>query len=437
MLSIRNFSSEILVVSSDTPQFFWLTINDGPPERLECRVSFANLSTSFHAVRFFDPALADGDQVRLRPDAPLEAQQTPVTLVFRSSHNDAALTSSAVMTLPDWAVDHVDIEGSVATMRGWILPSSSHTQINVTANGRIANFGRLSETTRDDLQNVFGHFSPFTAPLDFVAHAHVDLGSEFLRLSLTENGQASGMRSIYFPVKASRHPVPEGNRILRVYGVDRPKAFLIAGATSYQRITQLVERYYPLRSTRKLRILDWGCGCAGVGRYFLNDSAYEYRGIDIDVDNVEYCKSTVCADEGIFGSCDLMPPTRFADASFDIIFGISVVTHLSEETQFAWLSELRRLIRPHGILILTVLGLQAAAKAKILSETSIRKDGFLFTSGPSPIGDVIGSQDYYGTTLHMPDYVFSKWQGAFEIIEYLASGWSHQDVVVLRPRETS
>jgi len=50
------------------------------------------------------------------------------------------------------------------------------------------------------------------------------------------------------------------------------------------------------------------------------------------------------------------PPLPFPDNSFDLIYAVSVFTHLSEEHQRTWLPELRRVLRPGGRLLLVDIG---------------------------------------------------------------------------------
>ena len=53
---------------------------------------------------------------------------------------------------------------------------------------------------------------------------------------------------------------------------------------------------------------------------------------------------------------DGLPPLPFDDARFDLVLGYSVFTHLNVQYQDAWLGELRRLVRPGGILLLSISG---------------------------------------------------------------------------------
>jgi ubiquinone/menaquinone biosynthesis C-methylase UbiE len=49
-----------------------------------------------------------------------------------------------------------------------------------------------------------------------------------------------------------------------------------------------------------------------------------------------------------------MPPLEYEDSKFDLIYSMSVFTHLDEYRQFQWLIELKRVLREDGILIITV-----------------------------------------------------------------------------------
>jgi len=50
------------------------------------------------------------------------------------------------------------------------------------------------------------------------------------------------------------------------------------------------------------------------------------------------------------------PPLAFADATFDLVYAISVFTHLPETLQWPWIVELHRVIEPGGVLLLTLSG---------------------------------------------------------------------------------
>lgn len=53
---------------------------------------------------------------------------------------------------------------------------------------------------------------------------------------------------------------------------------------------------------------------------------------------------------------ELAPPTPYVSESFDLVYALSVFSDLDEHLQRDWLAEFRRLLRPGGLLVLSVLG---------------------------------------------------------------------------------
>jgi SAM-dependent methyltransferase len=54
---------------------------------------------------------------------------------------------------------------------------------------------------------------------------------------------------------------------------------------------------------------------------------------------------------------DLEPPLPFAKGNdFDLIISLSVFTHIPLEQQIVWLQEMKRVLKPNGFLLCTVVG---------------------------------------------------------------------------------
>ena len=60
--------------------------------------------------------------------------------------------------------------------------------------------------------------------------------------------------------------------------------------------------------------------------------------------------------------CKIDPPLPLEYASFDLIWAISVFTHLTDNS-IPWLLELHRLLKPDGMLIATYMGPRQSAVA--------------------------------------------------------------------------
>ena len=95
-------------------------------------------------------------------------------------------------------------------------------------------------------------------------------------------------------------------------------------------------------------MLDFGCGCARVLRAVRQQSKAKLHGTDIDAEAIEWCRANY-STMAKFGINQAMPPLEYGDAMFDLVFSVSIFTHLPEDMQFAWLKELQRVTMPGGI----------------------------------------------------------------------------------------
>lgn len=101
-------------------------------------------------------------------------------------------------------------------------------------------------------------------------------------------------------------------------------------------------------------ILDFGCGCGRVARHWADLEGPRVHGCDYNEQLLAWCGGSLpfvrTARNG------LEPPAPYAAGSFDLIYALSVLSHLDESLQHRWISEFRRLLRPGGLLIVSVLG---------------------------------------------------------------------------------
>lgn len=108
------------------------------------------------------------------------------------------------------------------------------------------------------------------------------------------------------------------------------------------------------------RVLDFGCGCGRTLMWLIPDyPEAQFYGVDIDQEAVRWCSSHFSSSRFHTGSA--LPPLPYPDKHFRVIYCLSVFTHLNEPMQDAWLCELRRILQPGGLLIVTVHGHNAAS----------------------------------------------------------------------------
>jgi SAM-dependent methyltransferase len=103
------------------------------------------------------------------------------------------------------------------------------------------------------------------------------------------------------------------------------------------------------------RVMDFGCGAGRTLKHFLPDAERnEFWGVDIDHASIELLRETVSPPLRVLRS-QYMPPLELESASFDLVWSISVFTHLTDNS-LPWLRELHRLLKPDGLLIATYMG---------------------------------------------------------------------------------
>jgi SAM-dependent methyltransferase len=101
-------------------------------------------------------------------------------------------------------------------------------------------------------------------------------------------------------------------------------------------------------------IMDFGCGCGRIVRWFADLSQTQVDGCDYNHDLIEWCNENLPFMNA--RETALAPPLPYPDQSFDLIYAFSVFTHLSVELADLWMEELHRVTKPDGLLWFTIHG---------------------------------------------------------------------------------
>jgi SAM-dependent methyltransferase len=160
-------------------------------------------------------------------------------------------------------------------------------------------------------------------------------------------------------------PVPPPRLRVRVAGTADLDWFLRSGRLAEQSIRAALERHQT-RIEELESVLDFGCGCGRVVRRWHGLGGI--HGSDTSGDAIDWCRRNLSFAR--FETNALEPPLAFAAASFDLVYALSVFTHLTVELQRAWLTELARVLRPDGLLLLTTHG--AAYEERLSPEERTR-----------------------------------------------------------------
>ena len=172
-------------------------------------------------------------------------------------------------------------------------------------------------------------------------------------------------------------------------------------------------------------ILDFGCGCGRVLRFWKGLIHAKVYGTDYNPSLIRWCKENLPFAEVSVN--DMYSRTGYADNYFDIVYTISVFTHLSREMQSCCLDELIRITKPGGYIIITVHG---ASRTSVLSNEELDR----FRNGKL----VVRGEKYSGTNIcgtYHPRHCLEKLaDGKLIEIDYSAQGATDadQDVYLFR-----
>jgi SAM-dependent methyltransferase len=243
----------------------------------------------------------------------------------------------------------------------------------------------------------------------------------------------AGRQDWYVPDPALHADLPDAERRFRVIGNREADGFLRLGATDAHRIKAAYEAFTGKRWEDLGAILDWGVGCGRVARHLAPGLGERFFGCDIDADNVAWCAAHL---PGTYRPSRLEPPLPFADDSFDAIYGVSVFTHLRAPWEARWLAELHRVLRPGGIILMTLHG-QTAIDFQRLDPATYRalqqrveSEGLAVVSANAQLDGFIEHPDEYVNVYHSMAHVRDIWGKWFANISHLRGYIFTHDLVV-------
>lgn len=152
-------------------------------------------------------------------------------------------------------------------------------------------------------------------------------------------------------------PYPPFELMRRVFPVgewsDPPRVYELMGAETKEAILRLLPDDWDFAGKR---VLDFGCGSGRTLRHFLAEAENaDFWGADIDAPSIEWINQYLSPPVNGW-RCAQGPPLGLEASSFDLIWTISVFTHLPRMTSLQWFLELHRLLKPGGYMIATYYG---------------------------------------------------------------------------------
>ncbi len=136
------------------------------------------------------------------------------------------------------------------------------------------------------------------------------------------------------------------------YATESAADYIAWGSLDHSLLMEKFEAHSSIKND--MSILDFGCSTGRVLRHFdiqAQQNNWNLYGCDIQARCIQWMREHFPKRFNV-STCSTIPSLPFEDNTFDFIYGFSVFTHIKYQWD-AWLLELRRVMKPNGIMIQT------------------------------------------------------------------------------------
>ena len=182
------------------------------------------------------------------------------------------------------------------------------------------------------------------------------------------------------------------------------------------------------------RLLDFGCGPGRVLRHFIAESERaELHGCDVYGPGIAWLQENSPAHVKLFVN-EEVPPLDRPESHFDLIWAVSVFTHLVE-TWSRWLLEIHRVLKPDGLFVTTFHNHADHPKCAYYDPEPWSEDRI----GMNVMTPSLGWEHGGPAVFHSRWWIEAHWGRLFEIEELRPTGFGGltQGVALLRKKEVS
>ncbi len=244
--------------------------------------------------------------------------------------------------------------------------------------------------------------------------------------------------------------VPPSTLRLTSCGGPSEHSHLLTGINDLERLMQLWELYGDKPFEEIDGVLDFGVGCGRVLKWFaLNLDESRCHGMDVR----EACTNWLNENyPGRYSHGSPHPPLDYPDNHFDLVYSLSVFSHLNYASNRAWLTELTRVCRPGGRIILSTHGTFALFvianseqhqielrmppdQTKALFKEMAEKNFAYHRISAEAVESLQGPEEDYGQTFMNEVFAKEEWGAEVDVLGVIPALQNlFQDFFILQPK---
>lgn len=330
-----------------------------------------------------------------------------------------------------WFLQKVDIDDGFINFHAWaISPFNQKEPSALSINGLFVKNLHIEENVLLSKRYKFNKVYSIQGQFD-LSDLHSEVKCYKFTCHFGHLLESNSKNDFYYPANNYPHPEVENKTRVQGKGAEESSLFDIQGLTIAKKLENRLKCTLSLNISPTTKILDWGCGCGRIARFFSELIDCDFYGVDIDCENINWCKANI---KGTFIDIKQEPPTQFFENYFDVIYGVSIFTHLNFNDHMKWLTELHRILRHGGYVLFTIHGDMAwyYNNAFGLNAFSrLHKAGMIDAGKCWHLDAIDIDHNRYRNIFLSREFIYKHWSNNFKIIDIIEGDISsHHDLVI-------
>ena len=138
---------------------------------------------------------------------------------------------------------------------------------------------------------------------------------------------------------------------------------------------EIIEWTIKYISISEINILEWGCGVSRTVRHINKYTSNNAQIFACDINDEMIRWNTKNIENVLFSKINYNPPTTYFSEQFNMIYAISVFTHIDVSQQENWAKEIHRILSKDGVFLFTTHGSKYVKKLLADEQKTLKTTG--------------------------------------------------------------